>query len=185
MARHDLELEQLDVKTTFLHGKLEEVIYMDQPLGFVTRKNKVCLLERSLCGLKQSPRQWYNCFDEYILKIGFVRSKFDSCIHVKKVVNSVMVYLLLYVDDILIAHKSKSEIQVVKAKLQKEFEMKELGNARRILGMEIERDKKNETLFLSQKSYIQKILQRYNMFDSRSMLTPIASHFKLSSTQSP
>ena len=69
-----------------------------------------------------------------------------------------MVYLLLYVDNMLIASKSKSEIQVVKAKLEKEFEMKELKNTIRILGMEIERDKKNKILFLSQKSYIQKVL---------------------------
>ena len=96
-----------------------------------------------------------------------------------------MVYLLLHVDDKIIASKSKSEIQVVRAKLQKEFEIKELENARRILGMEIERDRKNETLFLSQKSYIQKILQRFNIFDSRPVLTSIASPFKLSSTQSP
>ena len=93
--------------------------------------------------------------------------------------------MLLCVDDMLIISKSKSEIQVVKAKLQKEFEMNELGNARRILGMEIERDRKNGTLFLSQKSYSQKVLQRFNMFDSRPMLTPIANHFKLSSSQLP
>ena len=100
VAKHDLELEQLDMKIAFLHGKLEEVIYMDQPLGFVTGKNKVCLLERSLYGLKQCPRQWYKCFDEYILKIRFERSKFDSSVYVKKVEDSVMVYILLYVDDI-------------------------------------------------------------------------------------
>ena len=119
VARDDLELEQLDVKTTFLHEELEEVIYMDQPLGFVEGKNKVCLLERSLYGLKQSLKQWYKRFDEYILKIWFERSKFDSCVYVKKVEDSVMVYLLLYVNDMLIASKSKSEIYVVKAKLQK------------------------------------------------------------------
>ena len=88
----------------------------------------------------------------------FERSKFDSYIYVKKVEDSMMVYLLLYVDNMLIASKSKSEIQVVKVKLLKEFDMKELGNAKIILGMEIERDKKNGILFLLQKSYIQKVL---------------------------
>ena len=77
-----------------------------------------------------------------MLKIGFERSKFDSYVYVKKVEDSMVVYLLLYVDNILIASKSKSEKQVVKVKLQKEFKMKELGNARRILGIEIERDKR-------------------------------------------
>ena len=99
MIRHDLELEQLDLKTAFLHGKLEEIIYMDQPLGFVEGENKVCLLERSLYGLKESPRQWYKHFDEYILKIGFEGNKFHSCVYVKKVEDSVMIYLLLNVDS--------------------------------------------------------------------------------------
>ena len=67
----------------------------------------MCLLERALYGVKQSPRQWYKHFDGYILKIGFERSKFDSCVYDKKVEDSMMVYLLLYVDDMLIASKRK------------------------------------------------------------------------------
>ena len=85
-------------------------------------------------------------------------SKFDCCVYVKKVEDSVVVYLVLYVDDTLIASRSKLEIQVVKVKLGKEFEIKKLGNAKRILGMEIERGRKNGTMFLSQKSYIRKVL---------------------------
>ena len=80
---------------------------MDQPLRFFEAKNKVYLLERSLYGLKQSLRQWYKCFDEYMLKIRFERNKFKSCVYVKKVEDFLMNYLLLYVDDMLIASKSK------------------------------------------------------------------------------
>nr|GEV79379.1 zinc finger, CCHC-type [Tanacetum cinerariifolium] len=76
----DYELEQLDVKTVFLHGNLEEVIYMKQPSGY-EQGNKVCLLKKSLYGLKQSPRQWYKRFDEYMLNNGSKRSSYDSCVY--------------------------------------------------------------------------------------------------------
>ncbi|GKC96424.1 retrovirus-related pol polyprotein from transposon TNT 1-94 [Tanacetum coccineum] len=78
-ACKDYELEQLDVKTEFLHGNLEEVIYKRQPLGY-KQGNKVCLLKKSLYGLKQSPRQWYRRFDEYMLSNG-KRSSYDSCVY--------------------------------------------------------------------------------------------------------
>nr|GEY13263.1 copia LTR rider [Tanacetum cinerariifolium] len=79
-ACKDFELEQLDVKTAFLHGNLEEVIYMKQPRGY-EQGNKLCLLKKSLYGLKQSPRQWYRRFDEYILSNGFKRSSYDICVY--------------------------------------------------------------------------------------------------------
>ena len=87
IAMHDYELEQLDVKTTFLHGDLEEVIYIDQPEGFVApgKENLVCRLNKSLYGLKQSPRQWYKKFDSFMISHGFKRSAYDSCVYLKTV----------------------------------------------------------------------------------------------------
>nr|GEY45329.1 retrotransposon protein, putative, Ty1-copia subclass [Tanacetum cinerariifolium] len=123
-ACKDYELEQLEVKTTFLHGNLEEVIYMKEPPRY-EQGNKVCLLKKSLYGLKQSPRQWSYAAGEYI-------------------------YLLLYVDDMLIACKSKAEIGSIKSLLKKEFNMKELGEAKKILGMEIVRDGSRKILRVSQ-----------------------------------
>ncbi|WVZ49078.1 LOW QUALITY PROTEIN: hypothetical protein U9M48_000459 [Paspalum notatum var. saurae] len=172
VAIHNLELEQLDVKTAFLHGDLEEEIYMDQPEGFI----------KSLYGLKQSPRQWYKKFDSSMIANGFKRSQYDSCVYIKFVDGS-PIYLLLYVDDMLIAAKSKVDIANLKAQLSSEFEMKDLGAAKKILGMEISRDRNSSLLFLSQHSYIQKVLRRFNMHDSNH--TSIASHFKLSSSQCP
>jgi hypothetical protein len=106
VAMHDYELEQLDVKPAFLHGELEEVIYMDQPEGFVVprKENLVCRLKKSLYGLKQSPRQWYRRFDSFMISHGFKRSDYDSCVYLKTV-NGSAIYLLLYVDDMLIAAK--------------------------------------------------------------------------------
>ena len=182
----DLELEQLDVKTAFLHGELEEEIYMDQPEGFIVpgKEDHVCKLKKSLYGLKQSPRQWYKRFDSFMLSNGFERSQYDSCVYIKFVDGS-PIYLLLYVDDMLIAAKSKKEITTLKAQLSSEFEMKDLGAAKKILGMEIKRDRNSRLLFLSQQNYIKKVLRRFNMHDAKSVSTPIAPHFKLSASQCP
>jgi len=83
VAHFDMKLEQMDVKTTFLHGKLDETIYMKQPTSFVKKgdEHKVCLLNRSLYDLKQSPRMWYRRFDDYMIKIGFSRSVYDYCVY--------------------------------------------------------------------------------------------------------
>jgi hypothetical protein len=104
----DLELEQLDVKTAFFHGELEKEIYMDQPEGFIVlgKEDLVCKLKRSLYGLKHSPSQWYKRFASFMLAYGFKRSQYDSCVYIK-FVNGSPIYLLLYVDDILIIAKSK------------------------------------------------------------------------------
>ncbi|KAG8482499.1 hypothetical protein CXB51_024054 [Gossypium anomalum] len=187
VAMHDLELEQLDVKTAFLHGELEEDIYMQQPEGFIVseKEDYICLLRKSLYGLKQSPRQWYKRFDSFMASHDFKRSSLDSCVYFKKNSNGSFVYLLLYVDDMLIAAKDKGEIRKVKAQLSEEFEMKDLGPAKKILGMEILRDRKASKLYLSQKGYIEKVLCRFNMQSAKPVSTPLAAHFRLSSALSP
>ncbi|KAG8480232.1 hypothetical protein CXB51_024818 [Gossypium anomalum] len=165
VAMHDLELEQLDVKTAFLHGELEEDIYMQQPEGFIVseKEDYICLLRKSLYGLKQSPRQWYKRFDSFMTSHDFKRSSLDSCVYFKKNSDGSFVYILLYVDDMLIAAKDKREIRKVKAQLSEEFEMKDLGPAKKILGIEILRDRKASKLYRSQKGYIEKVLCRFNM----------------------
>ncbi|KAG8496742.1 hypothetical protein CXB51_007919 [Gossypium anomalum] len=139
--------------------KLEEDIYMQQPEGFTIseKEDYVCLLKKSLYGLKQSPRQCDGSF----------------------------AYLLLYVDDMLIATKDKKEIRKVKAQLSGEFEMKDLGPAKKILGMEIFKDKKASKLYLCQKGYIEKVLCRFNMQSVKPVSTPLAAHFRLSSALTP
>ncbi|GJY00918.1 retrovirus-related pol polyprotein from transposon TNT 1-94, partial [Tanacetum coccineum] len=121
----------------------------NQPPGY-EQGNKVCLLKKSLYGLKQSPRQWYRRFDEYMLSNGFKRSSYDSCVYYRSYAPGEYIYLLLYVDDMLIACKSKAEIGSAKSLLKKEFDMKELGEAKKILGMEIVRDRSRKILRVSQ-----------------------------------
>jgi len=151
VAHQNLELEQLDVKTAFLHGELKEEIYMTQPDGFQCpgKEDYVCKLKKSLYGLKQSPRQWYQRFDSHMIGLGYNRSLYDCCVYHNKADDSSMIYLLLYVDDMFIVAKSKSDILKLKNLLSAEFDMKDLGAAQKIMGMEIYRDKDKNKLFLS------------------------------------
>ncbi|RVX16420.1 Retrovirus-related Pol polyprotein from transposon TNT 1-94 [Vitis vinifera] len=150
VAVENLHLEQLDVKTAFLHGDLEEDLYMIQPEGFIVQgqENLVCKLRKSLYGLKQAPRQWYKKFDNFMHRIGFKRCEADHCCYVKSFDNSYII-LLLYVDDMLIAGSDIEKINNLKKQLSKQFAMKDLGAAKQILGMRIIRDKANGTLKLS------------------------------------
>ncbi|KAG8480295.1 hypothetical protein CXB51_024758 [Gossypium anomalum] len=154
VAQLNLELAQLDVKIAFLHGELEEEIYMTQLEGYEDAggRNWVCKLNKSLYGLKQSPRQWYKSF----------------------------IYLLLYVDDMLIASKSQKEIDKLKALLNEEFEMKDLGKAKKILSKDISRDRQRGKLCLNQKQYLKKVLQCFGAKENtKHVSTPLASHLKL------
>jgi len=181
VAHQDLELEQLDVKTAFLHGELEEEIYMSQPEGFQVpgKEDHVCRLKKSLYGLKQSPRQWYKRFDNFMQQLGYIRSPYDCCVYYNQLQGSSRIYLILYVDDMLIAAKNKSDIKRLKASLSAEFEMKDLGAASKILGVEIYRDRPNGKLFLSQEGYIKKILNRFGMSTAKPIDTPMATNSKL------
>ncbi|KAG8490001.1 hypothetical protein CXB51_016020 [Gossypium anomalum] len=159
VAQYDLELVQFDVKIAFLHGDLEEEIYMTQPDGFKVagKENWVCKLTKSLYGLKQSPRQWYKRFDQFMKGQRYTRSKFDHCVYFQKLQEGTFIYLLLYVDDMLITSKNKVEIERLKTQLNLEFEMKDLGEAKKILSMEIWRDRAHDRVGLSQKQYLKKL----------------------------
>ena len=187
VAMYNLELEQLDVKTAFLHGELEETIYMHQPEGFIIEgiEDHECLLKKSLYRLKQSPRQLYKRFDSFMIGCGYFKSKYDNCVYFKELVDRSFIYLLLYIDDMLIATKDMSEIDWLKSQLSSELEMKDLEATKKILGMEIQWDQKARLFHLTQKKYIEKILEHFNMKDVKSISTPLAAHFRFSTSLSP
>ena len=183
VVHHDLELEQLDVKTAFLHRVLKERVYMEQPEGYVKKgqEKMVCLLRKSLYGLKQSPREWNHRFHTFMVEQNYRRSEYDPCVYMKGTSIEDVVYLLLYVDDMLIAAKEMRTVRRLKDQLSQEFEMKDLGAARRILGMDIYRDRSKGTLVLSQNDYLSKVLKTFGMMDCRAVSTPLGSQFKLQS----
>ncbi|KAE8693888.1 putative pentatricopeptide repeat-containing protein [Hibiscus syriacus] len=164
-----------------------EQIYMRQPEGFTQPGNEhlVCRLKKSLYGLKQSPRQWYKRFDSYMIKIGYNRCEYDCCVYVKSLDDGSFIFLLLYVDDMLIAAKNMDDVIGLKTLLSQEFDMKDLGAAKKILGMEICRDRDSRKLWLSQRGYVEKMLERFAMSSAKPVSTPLANHFKLSSEQCP
>lgn len=114
---------------------------------------------------------------------GFERSLYDSCAYFKSYGGGEVIYLLLYVDDMLVAARDMKEIKSLKELLGSEFEMKDLGSAKRILGMDIRRDREKGVLTLSQESYLCKVLRNFMMEESKPVSTPMGSHFKLTSTQ--
>ena len=186
VVKDDLELEQMDVKTAFLHGEIDQPLYMEQPEGYVHDENKdqVCLLKRALYGLKQAPRQWNRKFNAFMIDHGFVRSGHDSCVYVKEVSSGEYVYLLIYVHDMLIAAKSVAEINKIKKDLSEGFEMKDMGAASRILGIDISRNRSEGTLELSQSGYLNRVLDRFHMSEAKGVSTPMGAHFKLASVTS-
>ncbi|KAL9258441.1 Retrovirus-related Pol polyprotein from transposon TNT 1-94-like protein [Drosera capensis] len=141
---YDMEFEHLRI--SFLHVYLEETIYMQREEGFVepSKEGWVCKLKRSLYGLKQSPRQWYKGFDGFTVTHGYFNCEYDPCVYYSFCDDGSTLLLSLYVDDMLIAAKEKKHIAKLKKILSKEFDMKDLDAAKKILRMEIRKDRKSE-----------------------------------------
>ncbi|GJT82179.1 retrotransposon protein, putative, ty1-copia subclass [Tanacetum coccineum] len=141
-AYYDYEIWQMDIKTAFLNGYLDEDIYMVQPEGFVdpNHPRKVCKLQRSIYGLKQASRSWNKRFDEEIKRFGFAQNLDEPCVY-QKASGSNVTFLILYVDDIIIMGNHISSLQSVKDYLGRCFAMKDLEEAAFILGIKIYRDR--------------------------------------------
>ena len=150
-ASMNLELEKLDIKTAFLHGDLDEEIFIKQPEGFKVKgkENMVYKLKKSLYELKQAPRQWYKKFDSFMMSQEYKRTSADPSVYVRRFHDDTFIILLLYVDDMLIVGQDADMIQKLKMELSKTFHMKDLGSAKHILGMDILRDRKACKLWLS------------------------------------
>ncbi|GJU61624.1 retrotransposon protein, putative, ty1-copia subclass [Tanacetum coccineum] len=178
-ALRNLEIHQMDVKTAFLNGDLEEEIYMNQPEGFIApgQEGKVCRLVKSLYGLKQAPKQWHQKFDHTMLESGFKINECDKCVYVKDT-SAGYVILCLYVDDMLIVGSNDKIIRSTKDMLKSKFDMKDMGLADVILGIKIIRTQNG--LVLSQAHYVDKILNTHNAGDSGQARTPIDTSLHLS-----
>ena len=171
VAHYDLELHQMDVKTAFLNGDLEEDVYMDQPAGFIEegKEHMVCKLRKSIYGLKQASRQWYLKFNDTIVSFGFKENIVGRCIYLK-VSGSKFIFLILYADDILLA---TNDLGLLSETLSNNFEMKYMGEAYYVIRIEIFRDRSQGLLGLSQKAYINKVLERFRMDKCSTSPVPI------------
>ncbi|KAL0559238.1 hypothetical protein IC582_003835 [Cucumis melo] len=176
----------MDVKTTFLNGNLEESIYMVQPEGFIQKgqEQKICKLQKSIYGLKQASRSWNIRFDTAIKSYGLEQNVDEPCVY-KRIINSTVAFLVLYVDDILLIGNDVGHLADIKKWLAMQFQMKDLRNAQYVLGIQIVRNRKNKTLATSQTSYIDKMLSRYKMHNSKKGLLPYRYGIHLSKEQCP
>jgi hypothetical protein len=171
-ASYGLIIHQMDFKTTFLNGELEEEIYMDQPDGFIAngQENKVCKLLKSLYGLKQAPKQWHEKFDNTLTSMGFIVNEADKCVYYRHG-GGESVILCLYVDDILIFRSNLRVIEEVKRLLSNNFEMKDLGEADVILNIKLSRDS-DGGITLLQSQYVETVLSRFGYIDCTPSPTP-------------
>ena len=175
---YNLEIHQMDVKTAFLNGDLDEEIYMEQPEGFIVpgQEKKVCRLVKSLYGLKQAPKQWHEKFDRAVISDGFKINECDKCIYMKNT-DKGYVIICLYVDDMLIIGSNIEIIKTTKKMLNSKFDMKDMGVADVILGIKI--FKTSEGYTLSQSHYVEKILSKFGKHDDRPAITPIDPNLHL------
>ena len=171
-AYFDYEIWQMDVRTAFLNGELDEEVYMMQPEGFTSiDESKVCRLHKSIYGLKQASRSWNKRFDKCIKTYGFVKNGEESCVY-KWTNGSTVVFLVLYVDDILLIGNDIPALQGIKVWLLSQFSMKDLGEASYILGMKIYRDRSKKLLGLSQSMYIETFAEEVQHGEFQERLSP-------------
>ena len=176
------EIHQMDVRNAFLHGDLEEEIYMQLPPGFKTTDlSKVCRLRKSLYGLKQSPRCWFAKLSKALLSFGFTQSYEDYSLF-SLVQGDVCLHILVYVDDFIIAGNDISTIHRFKNYLHNCFKMKDLGKLKYFLGLEIARGP--EGIFVSQRKYALDIITECGLLGAKPCSVPTELNHKLALSKS-
>ena len=175
-ALEDWEIHQMDVKSAFLNGVLDEEIYMEQPQGFIVtgQETKVCRLKKAIYGLKQASRAWNLQFHGVLSTLGFKRTHADAGIYVCHQHGGVgLLVVVLYVDDITIMGSSLEDVRQLKANLSSRYEMTDLGEIQSYLGMRICRDRSRKRIEIDQAGYIKDVLDRFGMADANPHPTPL------------
>ena len=174
-------LSQLDVNNAFLHGNLHEEVYMAFPLGFHSKgehSQVVCKLNESLYGLKQESRMWFSKFSTALIGFGFVQSKANYSVFTRQQGDSFIV-LLVYVDDVVVASNDKEQVEEFKVLLDQKFKLKDLGELKYLLGLEVARTAKG--ISLCQRKYALEILEDAGLLGCKPTKVPMEPTFKLSS----
>ncbi|KMQ92933.1 integrase core domain protein [Lasius niger] len=179
VALEDLELVQFDVKTAFLYGNLEEEIHMEVPNGVNAEDSAsvVCRLNKSLYGLKQTPRCWNRKFSGFLKQFNFKETSADKCVFTGHYEGS-SVYLALFVDDGLLACKSREVIEQITTRLSQEFEIT-LGDGSSFVGLQICRDRARKSVFIHQSAYVKRILEKFRMNEAKAVSVPADPHSAL------
>ena len=169
IVQYDLIIHQMDVKTAYLHADIDCDIYLEQPAGFEIPGNKVCHLKKSLYGLKQSSRNWNNVLNDFLTINNYRRSEVDYCLYIKKC-ESFIIYVLVWVDDIIIAASNMKLINETKGLLSGRFKMVDIGPLSWFLGIDFKIEK--DCISMSQSTYLNNVLTRFKMQDCKPISTP-------------
>lgn len=161
----------MDVVTAFLYGLLDEIVYVEQPHGFV-QGVLVCRLKRALYGLKQAPRVWYSVIRDFLKEKGFTAAESDQSVFISA---DKQLILAIYVDDLLLFGANGAKINVLKKELSSRFRMTDLGDVSHYFGMEIRRNREKGTLMLLQTAYLKVVLKRFSMAKCNPSTTPMDS----------
>lgn len=183
-AQYDLDIHQMDVETAFLQGDLHDEIFMVQPQLYSDGSNKVCKLNKPIYGLKQASREWNVKLEKTLKSAGLTQSSIDPCVYFK-IQNGKMLFIGIYVDDLMIFDNDPKLRSQIKSHLMAKFEMKDLGVAKYCIGIHITRNRHNGTISLDQKGYIDVILKRFNMDTCNPVSTPMDVSVKLTKEMSP
>lgn len=183
-TKFGLNIRQMDAITAFLNGVLTEEIWMEQPEGYGDGTSKCCKLLRAIYGLKQSSRVWNLTINKVLLEFGLNRSVMDQCIYYS-IENEKLIIVALYVDDVLIFTSSKETENKIAEQLSCNFKMKDLGEAKSILGIVIERNTDFGTISINQRRYIEDMLTKFGLDNCKTVNTPMDINQKISSEMSP
>ncbi|MCO5609585.1 hypothetical protein L7F22_063815 [Adiantum nelumboides] len=185
-AHYNFHVHQMDVETAFLHGDLTEEIYMQQPPSYESREypSKLCKLNKSIYGLKQSPRQWYQKFNAFMLAHGYTKFSCDANVYLRTGADSCLL-VAIYVDDIILESGSLDAIHVAKLEFSTAFSMTDIGELKYILGIQVQHDRDNGIMRLSQRRYADLLLQHFQMDSCRGIDTPLPVNNRLSAITGP
>jgi len=177
----------MDVKTAFLNGDLEHAIYMEPPPGSPDygANSVVWKLERSLYGLKQASRAWYQKAKEEFGQLGFTQCDMDHSIFIHKGPDQELCIIALYVDDLMVLSNDVNLLNQKKDELKSTFKMKDLGPIHWFLGLEITRDRSRHLISVSQTRYVSDVIEHFGFTNARPISTPIAVNFRLPRLDSP
>jgi len=183
-AEHNLEVQQMDVKSAYLNGNLQEEIFMEAPPGFEVPEGMVLRLVKAVYGTKQGGRVWYEEIREKLGAMEYRRTEADHAVFTRTRGDKLDI-IALYVDDITIVSKDMETINQDKAALGESYEMTDLGDISWILGMHITRDRDAGWIAVSQQKYIEEILERFGKSDARPISTPTLANEHLIKLTSP
>ena len=174
-----IKLHQMDVKSAFLNGILQEEVFVKQPQGFEdpTHPDHVYLLKKALYGLKQAPRAWYDRLTKYLLQNGFIRGNADNTLFIRYLSNGIFM-AQIYVDDIIFGSTSSDEVDRFVHIMQREFEMSLIGDLTYFLGLQIKQ--LSQGMFISQSKYTKSMLHKFGLDSVKHARTPIGTTTKLS-----